>query len=302
MANETKTSPWKLGGLTVKELGRRVWNEVTDDEVLDRSAALSYYFLFALFPGLLFLAALLGFLPVQGTMDALMGYLGRVLPGDSMSLIKNTLQQAMQASRLSLVSVGAVAALWTASSGMASVMTALNVAYHANDARPYWKRRGTAILLTLGFSVLLVAALILMVFGPKFGSLIANHLGLQPTIQTAVIALSIVVPVIFVLFGLALVYYFAPAMEQAWHWVTPGSVVATALWLAASYGLRLYVKEFANYNKTYGSLGGVILLMLWLYITGVILLLGAEVNSEIENAAAERGNVTAKRDEERAAA
>jgi membrane protein len=302
MAHERETSPGRFGGLSVAELGRRVWHAINEDEILDRAAALSYYVLFALFPGLLFLAAFLGFLPIQGTMDLLLKNLGRFLPGDALSLVQKTLQEALQASRVSLLSIGAVAALWTASSGMASVMAALNVAYHVPDSRPWWKRRGIAVVLTFGFSVLLVTALVLMVFGPKLGAALANRLGLQPAVQVALNVLSVVFPVAFLLVGLALVYYFGPATEQAWHWVTPGSVVATVVWLAASFGLRLYVKSFANYSATYGSLGGAILLMLWLYVTGVILLLGAEINSEIENAAAERGNQSAQRIGDRALA
>ncbi len=295
MAHEDKTSPWKLGDLSLGELGRRLWKEINEDEVLNRAAALAYYVLFALFPGLLFLTALLGFLPVQGTLELLLHSLGRVLPDESLSLVQKSLQQAMQASHVSLLSVGAVAALWSASIGMASVTAALNVAYHVPDARPWWQRRGVALLLTLGFSVLLMTAFVLMVFGPRLGAIIATNWGVRPAVQVLLGILSIVVPVCFALFGLALVYYFAPARELAWQWVTPGSVVANFLWLVFPLALRMYVKAFANYNATYGSLGGVILLMLWLYLTGMVLLLGAEVNPEVENAAAEQGNRTARR-------
>ncbi len=294
MAHEQSTSPWKLGGLSVAELGRRVWNEINEDEVLDRAAALSYYIVFALFPGLLFLASLLGFLPIQGLQQTFMNYLGRVLPGESQSLVQKTLQEVLHGSNASLLSVGAVVALWTASSGMAAVMAALNVAYHIEDPRPWWKRRLTAILLTLGFSVLLLAGLVMMVFGPKLGSAAASRWGLQPVFQTVWNALNIALPVCFILLAVALVYYFAPATKQGWHWVTPGSVVAAVLWFIVSFALRLYVTSFANYNATYGSLGGAILLLLWLYLTGVVLLCGAEINSEIETAAAQRGNESAK--------
>ncbi len=288
MAHEDKTSPWKLGGLSVSELGRRVWKEINEDEILTRAAALSYYILFAFFPGLLFLTAFLSLLQVRGALGLLMRSLGQVLPGDSLSLIRQTLHEARQASHFSLLSIGAVAALWSASSGMASVMAALNVAYHASDPRPWWQRRGVALLLTLGFSVLLVAALLLMVFGPKLEAILSTHWELGSAGQVFLKILSVAVPVCFVLFGIALVYFFAPSVEQSWHWVTPGSVLGTCLWLVFSLALRLYVHEFSNYNATYGSLGGVILLMLWLYLTGIVLLLGAEVNSEIENAAAQR--------------
>jgi membrane protein len=296
-----RTSPWQLGGLTVIDLAGRVWREVNNDEILDRAAALSFYALFAFFPGLLFLVALLGFLPVRGLLHVFFAYLGRVLPGDSLSLIQHTLREVVQNSHRGLLSLGALTALWTASSGMASLMTTMNIAYHVTDSRPWWVRRGIAILLTVGFSVLLLAALTLMVFGPKLGNLLAGWLGLEPMFAAAWNVASVVLPVGFVLVGIALVYYFAPALEQKWRWITPGSALATALWLAVSFVLRLYVTSFSNYNATYGSLGGAILFLLWLYLTGMVLMLGAEVNSEIENAAALQGNPEAKAAGQRAA-
>jgi len=294
MTYEQSTSPWRLGGLSGTELGRRVWSGINEDEVLDRAAALSYYIVFALFPGLLFLCSLLGFLPIQGLQQTFMNYLGRVLPGESHALVQKTLQEVLHGSNASLLSVGAVVALWTASSGMAAVIGALNVAYHIHDPRPWWKRRLTAIVLTFGFSILLLAGLVLMVFGPKLGDAAANRWGLQSAFHVVWNVVNVALPVCFVLAAIALVYYFAPATKQGWHWVTPGSVVAAVLWLIVSFALRLYVTSFANYNATYGSLGGAILLLLWLYLTGVVLLLGAEINSEIETAAAQRGNESAK--------
>jgi membrane protein len=257
----------------VRELGRRVWNAMSDDDVFDRAAALAYYFIFALFPTLLFLTSLLGLLPAAGLMDRLMAYAQRALPGDAASLVTRTLGEIEAGARGGLLSIGALAALWAASAGMASVMKALNVAYGLEDSRPWWKRRLLAVLLTVGFAGFILAALALIVFGPPLG-------------LPLVIAL--------VLVGIALVYHFAQATRQRWRWVTPGSVVALALWLAMSFGLRWYVARFTDYSATYGSIGGVILLMLWLYLMGLVLLVGAEINAEIEHAAAEQRAVPAQ--------
>jgi virulence factor BrkB len=194
-----------------------------------------------------------------------------------------------------------LAALWAGSNGMASVMTALNAAYDVEDTRAWWKRRLLSIVLTFGFALFIITALVLIVFGPRIGEAVANRLGLGTLFSVAWNILYLPVVIFFVLVGIALVYYLAPAAKQHWHWVTPGSVVALVLWLAMSYGLRLYVSNFADYGATYGSIGGVILLMLWLYLTGVVLLVGAEINAEIEHAAAERGAVTAKAPGEQAA-
>jgi membrane protein len=290
----TNPSPWNLGGLTVRELAARVWDQISKDEVLDRAAALTYYFLFALFPALLFMTSLLGMLPVAGLMDRLIAYAEQAMPGDAASLVRRTLTEIQEGARGGLLSFGALAALWASSNGMASVMTALNVAYDVPDARPWWKRRGLAVLLTLGFAVFIVGALVLIVFGPRIGESLADRLGLGAVFAFAWNLVNVPVVIFFVLLGFALVYYFAPAAKQHWYWVTPGSAVALVLLLAMSYGLRLYVTNFADYGATYGSIGGVILLMLWLYLTGIALLIGAEINAEIEQAAAERGAATAK--------
>jgi membrane protein len=292
-------SPWNLGGLTLRQLGRQVWNEISKDEVADRAAALAYYFLFALFPTLLFLTSLLGLLPLPGLMERLMAYANQAMPGDAASIVTRTLTEIQDGARGGLLSIGALAALWAASAGMASMMNALNVAYDVTDPRPWWKNRLVAILLTVGFSVFILGALVLIVFGPRIGETVAGRLGFGSQFTTIWNLVSLPVVIAFVLVGIALVYYFAPATQQHWRWVTPGSAVALVLWLGMSFGLRWYVSSFADYSATYGSIGGVILLMLWLYLTGFVLLVGAEINAEIEQAAAARGAVTAKAQGER---
>jgi membrane protein len=294
-------SPWRLGGLSVAELARRVWHEIGKDEITDRAAALGYYFLFALFPALLFLTSLLGMLPLTGLMERLIAYADRALPGDAGRIVGQTLAEIQAGARGGLLSFGVLAALWAGSNGMASVMTALNAAYGVDDARPWWKRRLLSIVLTFGFALFIVAALVLVVFGPRIAETVADRLGLGRVFALAWSLLNLPVVVVFVLLGIALVYYFAPAAKQHWRWVTPGSVVGLVMWLGMSYGLRFYVANFADYGATYGSIGGVILLMLWLYLSGLVLLVGAEINAEIEHAAAERGAVTAKAAGERAA-
>jgi membrane protein len=267
---------------------------MSEDEVTDRAAALAYYFLFALFPALLFLTSLLGMLPLQGLMERLIAYAQQAMPGDAASIVQRTLTEIQAGARGGLLSFGALAALWAGSNGMASVITALNAAYGVEDPRPWWKRRLLSIALTFGFALFIISALVLIVFGPRIGETVASQLGLGGLFTLTWNILNVPVVVFFVLVGIALVYYFAPATKQHWRWVTPGSVVGLVLWLAMSYGLRVYVSHFADYGATYGSIGGVILLMLWLYLTGVALLVGAEINAEIEHAAAERGAVTAK--------
>jgi membrane protein len=281
-------SPWRLGGLSLAQLARRVWNEIWEDEVLDRAAALSYYFMFAVFPTLLFLTSLVGMLTVSHVMDQLLDYLDKVLPGDAASLIGRTLAEISRGARGGLVSIGAIAALWAASTGMGSIITALNVAYDARDVRPWWKQRLLAVFLTVVFSVLTLAGLLLLIFGQWIGQLVADWLGYGPAFTRTWTIARWPLAALGAWTGITLVYYVAPAVRQRWSWVTPGSAFAVAGWLVVSAGLRLYVAYFGNYNKTYGSIGGVILLLLWFYLSGVMLLLGAEVNAEIAAAAGQR--------------
>jgi membrane protein len=297
---QSQASPWKLGGLTVAQLARRVWREISDDEVADRAAALAYYFLFALFPALLFLTALLGLLPIPNLMDRLMEYVSRALPPDAASVTEKTLREIVRGAHGGLLSLGILGALWAASNGMASIISALNAAYDVKETRPFWKTKAVAIGLTLLFSVFILTALVLMVFGPKIGETVASWVGLGALFTLAWNVVSIPIVIVLVSAGIALVYYLAPAVEQTFRWVTPGSALAVVLWLAMSAGLRWYVTHFADYNATYGSLGGAILLMLWLYLSGVTLLVGAEVNAEIEHAAAKRGAEDAKAEGEAA--
>jgi len=287
-------SPWKLGGLTVRELARRVWKEIDEDEVIDRAASLAYYFLFALFPALLFLTALLGLLPIPNLIDRLMEYVAQALPMDAASVTQKTLREIVSGAHGGLLSLGVLGALWAASNGMSSIITALNAVYDVRETRPFWKRKALALGLTLLFSLFILTALVLMVFGPKIGETVAGWVGLGWLFTVVWNVVSIPTIIVLVTVGVTVVYYLAPAAEQGFRWVTPGAALAVVLWMAMAAGLRYYVTHFADYNATYGSIGGVILLMLWLYGSGVVLLLGAEVNVEIEHAAAERGAADAK--------
>jgi membrane protein len=225
-------------------------------------------------------------------MPQLMGYVDRVLPGDAASLIKKTLAQVVRGASGGLVSVGALAALVGASSGMLSIMKGLNSAYAVADHRVWWEKRLIAIALTVVFSLFTLTALLLLVFGARLGEAVADFFGLGPLFTVAWKLAHLPVVIFLSLTCLALVYYLAPATDRLWSWITPGSAFAVVSWLLMSLGLRFYVGYFDHYNATYGSIGGLILLMLWLYWSGVALLLGAEIDSTIERAGAERATGT----------
>jgi membrane protein len=256
---------------------RRLWDEIWEDEILDRAAALSYYLVFALFPMLLFLTALLGMMPFT-LMDQLMGYLDRVLPSD---VVRKTLGEITRGASGGVLSIGIIVALWSASSGMGAVMSALNVAYDATEGRPWWRRRLLAVSLTLGLALLVPTALLLIVFGERAGLALAVRQGLGPTFMMVWGVAQWTVIVLMVSWAVVVVYRLAPAIRLPWRSVVPGAVFAVAAWLLMSIGFKYYVTHVADYNATYGSIGGVILLILWLYLSGVVLLIGAEINSEV---------------------
>jgi membrane protein len=282
--SEPRPSIWKFGGLGLMELARRVVHEIQKDDCLGRAAQLAYYFLFALFPFFLVLITLLGYLPIPNLMDRLMDMLAQMLPGDALSLVQDHVRELVSGERGGLLSFGLLAALWTSSSAMTAIMDSLNRAYDVEEGRPFWKVRGLAILLTVGLSVFLIVSLVLLTFGPQIGGWIADQVGLGGVFQIAWNVLRWPVIVGLLIGAMALIYYLAPDVEQSWQWITPGAVVAILGWLVASLGFSYYVNHFGSYNATYGSIGAVIVLLTWMYVSGFFVLVGGEINAEIEHA------------------
>lgn len=301
-------NPWKLGGLTLMELGHRLWHQSQKDELLGRAAQLSYYVLLALFPALIVLTAAMGLLSVQRYMPELMNYLRTVLPADALSMVERFLDQVAEGSGADIVSFGGLGALWASSSGVTAIMEALNVVYNVKeDSRPFWRVRLIAIFLTIGLAVFTILSMTLILYGGPLGEWIAALVGLGAAFNWAWSVLQWPVAVSLMLVAVAIVYYVCPDIELNWQWLSPGSVFAVAMWLLVSLAFKFYVDNFGNYNKVYGSLAGSIVMMLWLYWSGVVLLIGGEINAEIQHAAIERSrsagagisNATAQTAEER---
>jgi membrane protein len=299
---KVKASPWKLGGLTPWRLGKRVYQEIFDDEVLTRSAALSFYFVAALVPMLFFVVAVLGFFAQSHDLQSsLFNYAGRFMPPEAFALLQKTLKEiATNATGLKLA-VGLVLALWSGSGGMSSVMDALNRCYHVKDSRPYWKQKLFSIVLTIAVAALTIVALVIVLYGGNIAQFVGNHTGLSDVTVLAWRVVQWPLAIFFVVLAFALMYYWGPDTEQQWQWITPGSLFGVLLWIGASIGFRIYLHFFNSYSKTYGSLGAVIILLYWLLITGFAILVGGEINSEIENAAAKRGHPEAKQAGEKVA-
>jgi membrane protein len=245
----------------------------------DRAAALSYYFLFALFPTLLFLAALLGMLGTPHLMERLMGYGEGVLPVEVASLLSRTLQEVVRGAGGGVLSAGVVGVLWAASRGVRSVIVALNVVYAVKRPRPWWRRQLVAVVLTLAFCVFTLTTLALLAFGERLGHAVAVWAGLGDAFTLGWRLAQWPVAILFGVIGMDLTYHLAPAGRTRLTWLSPGAVFALTGWLVASLGMRLYVRHVADYNATYGSIGAVILLMIWLHLIAGMLLLGAEINA-----------------------
>lgn len=297
MASKVRRSMWTLNGLSWKKMAVRVWNEMNRDDSFGDAAKLAYYFLLALFPLLIFLTSAIGLI-VGGTSmrHTLFHYLARVMPSSASQLIDSTMLEVTTASSAGKLSFGLLLALWLASNGIGAITDALNKAYDLEETRAWWKRQLAAVLLTVGLSVLIIAALAMVIGGGRLADFLAAVFGFGSAFAWVWKILQWPLALAFMLAAFALIYYFAPDLrDQDWKWITPGSVIGVVLWLLASFGLKSYLHFFNTYSATYGSLGAVIILMLWLYLTGLAVLIGGEVNAEIENVAAQRGAPDAKK-------
>ncbi len=284
-SHEFDILPGKGKSWSVQRLGswaKRVYSKVLADNCLGQAAQLAYYFLFALFPFLLFLTTLLAYIPVPQLLDQIMHLLARALPGEALSLVQDHIHTLVNQQRSGLLSFGIIAAIWTASSAILAVTEGLNRAYSVEESRSWWKVRGLAMVLVVGLSLFMIVATVLLIFGPQLGSLIANKVGLGDIFAITWNIARWPVSIVFLMFGLALLYYFAPNVKQSWRWITPGSVVAVIGWIITSLGFSYYVTNFASYNATYGSIGTVIVLLTWLYLTGIFILIGGEVNAAFD--------------------
>ena len=293
-------SLWKFGGLTPLKLGQTTYKKIGDDELSTRSAALSYYFLGALFPMLLFLVSLVAVVAGPGSelRDKIVMGIGRLAPGSASSLISTVINQTFKSSSGLKLAAGIVGALWAASGGVGAIVSSLNKVYRTSETRPWWKQKLTVVGLTLALSALIIVSLVLVLYGGKIGQSIASHVGLGQVFAIAWKVLQWPVSFFAMFLAYSLMYYFGPNLkERRWFWVTPGSVSGVGIWLLASIGFRIYLHFFNSYTATYGSLGAAVILMLWLYITGFAILVGGEVNQVIENEDKKAAQLESKKQE-----
>jgi membrane protein len=281
---------WKLGKLTWEKLLRRTWCQFWKDRILDQSAKLSFYFLLSFFPLLVSLIALLGLLLQSGPVlkETLHKYLAAVVPESASDLINTTLQEVTRSSSEGKLSLALLFALWAASKGMTAIIESLNIAYEVEESRPWWKKQLIALGLTISSFGLIASALLLMIYGGRLSEVMVSSFGFSGFITGVWKVLRWLLLLGFVLMAFNTLYLFAPNVKHLrWHWLMPGTAVGVALWLMVSFGFKLYLSLFDRFTITYGSIGAVIILLLWLYLSSTAILIGGEVNSEIEKASVE---------------
>jgi membrane protein len=287
-------SLWNVHGITLRTLTRSTWNAVIEDRVLGHAAELGFYFFFALFPTLLCASAILG-LAARSAHQIyvnLLDYLAVVIPTSALGMVLATFKETTDAASAGKATLGLIVAVWSAAVGISAIQDTMNAVYKIVDTRSYFMARIHAIGLTLLMTLMFTLGLASLFGSDHLARLIDDRIS-GPVLGTAaaltVRGLGRIAGLGFLALAFAAIYYWAPdCRRRRWHWLTPGSAIGITGWLAASFGLRLYLHFFDSYTLTYGSLGAVIILLMWFYISGLMILLGAEINSVIEVAAAVR--------------
>jgi membrane protein len=276
---------WKVFSIPISwpELFKRTGREFIADNCLGLAAQLAYYLLLALVPAMVFLLALVSFFPPDTIQKALES-MAAFAPPDVMTILREQMSNIARGENGGLLTFGLLMALWSSSAAIVAITDALNRAYDIEEGRPWWKVRLTAIALTVGLAAFVLIAFALVLVGPTVAERLADAVGLGAAFVWTWKILQWPLAFALIATALAILNYFGPDADQDWAWISPGAVLATALWLLASLAFKFYLANFADYNATYGSLGGVIVLMLWFYITGTAILVGAEMNAEIEHA------------------
>lgn len=287
-------SLWDLQGISFRVVAVRTWKNFLSDNLLGRAAELGFYFLFALFPTLFCASSLLGLAArsASSVYDKLLHYLAVVIPHAAMGMVIATFNETTAAATSGKLTFGIVAALWSASVGFSAIQDSMNTVYKVPETRSYFHARISAIGVTIVLAILVSLTLSSMLASDFFARVARDRIYHHFLASVAVVVIRslgwIIVTILITLF-FAIIYYWAPDVKKnCWRWLTPGSAIGIVVWILASVGFRVYLHFFNNFSVTYGSLGAVIILLTWFYITGLTLLLGAEINSQIEAAAAEK--------------
>jgi membrane protein len=276
--------------MTLRRFGRSLLRAAKDFDrhnYLTYAAALAFFFMLSLFPLAIFLAAAVAYFPLGDPIHELLRMLEPVAPAPAMSVLKQVAGDIL-AANTGLISASILGAIWAASGGFNAMIGALNLAYDVKEGRPFWKRRLVAIGLTIVAGGLVTIASTAMVVGPQFGEHLAARVGMDPQFAAAWPHIRLFGALLFTILSVELLYFIGPNVQQRFWAQIAGAIVAVAIWLGASYGLGVYLRNFADINKSYGALGAVIALMLWFYLSALAILIGAEINAELLKSEGER--------------
>lgn len=269
--------------VSTKKFAIDLKNEISEDNMTNGAAALAFFLMLAIFPAMIFFLSVLPFLPIDNLQVAVLDFMKQAMPGEASELLTGTVMDIVNNKSGSLLAFGTLGTIWAASSGIVAIMQQLNIVYDVEEDRSYLKQRLTAIALMFGFGALMVTAFALIVMGGQLQSWLGAQYGLSEGVLMAFAVLRWIIIIAMILLTFGILYYWGPNVEQKFAFITPGAVFGTLVIALASLAFSFYVSKFADYNATYGSIGAVIILMMWLYVTGNVLLLGAEVNSLIEH-------------------
>jgi membrane protein len=269
--------------MTTKRFFNDLYQEIQEDNVFTGAAALAYYWMLSIFPFAIFLLSLLPYLPIANLREAIMELLQQALPGEAAEVFTGVVDDVVSDTRGGLLSFGLLFTLWAGSNGLYAIMQQLNITYGVKEGRSFWRARLVALMLMVMFLVLIIGAFALVVFGGQIQDWVASYIGWSGALLTFFAVFRWVVISVLILLGFALIYYYGPNVEQDFRFITPGSLIGALLLIGASLGFSYYVSNFGDYSAMYGSLGAVIILLLWLYIAGLVILFGSEVNSLLEH-------------------
>jgi membrane protein len=255
-----------------------LYNDVYDEHLFVFAAGLSYYFVLSLFPLLVSIASLLGYVPIPHLFEGLLTLMARLVPGDGMSLVRNIVSDVVNHKHPHFLTLGLAFTIWTASSGFAAIIDGLDVVYRVRETRPVWKTRPLAMALTLVAGSLLLLALVLMIEGTHFGIWATSRFQLNPAALATWRYLRWGIAIASAMFAVELLYHFGPDLKQRFRDSLPGAIIAVMSWIGLSYLLGSYFRHFDSLDNTYGPLGAAIGLYIWFYLSGLTILLGGEIN------------------------
>ncbi len=278
------TSQWKA-------FFKRLYYKVDASDLFNRAAQIAFYFSFAFFPLLLFLVTLAGLVleSTESLKRELYGYLNQIMPSSAFDLVHKTLDEIIENSSGGKLTIGIFVTLWSASAGIDSIRSSLNAVYELKEVRSWWNTKLQSLVLTLVFIILLGIALVVVSSGWEIFQYLLAAIGFRVTSPLVLVSIQWIALFAVLLFATEVIYSWVPCFDKfRWVWITPGALVAMVLWVTFTGGFRLYLQYFNTYNRAYGSLGAVIILMLWMFLTGTAILIGGAINSVLTAMAEER--------------